>query len=290
MPAPPDRRPSSEGSSPAAPPWTALVLAGRRGPGEPVAAAHGVSHKAFVSVGGVPMLLRVVRSLRAARSVGRIVVSIDDPSALEGLAGLASPTTDGAVEGHTSLGSPSASVLDCFEQRGPRAPLLLTTADHALLTEEMIDHFCAAAAASAGDLVVAVVEAGVVRARFPDMRRTFIPLRGERVTGANLFVLRTPEAARVVGFWRRAERFRKQPWRLVATFGLPTLLQFALRRLDLDAALARASEVVGARIEAVRMPFPECAIDVDRPADLELAEQILAERSASAGLAGPGPG
>jgi GTP:adenosylcobinamide-phosphate guanylyltransferase len=254
------------------------VLAGRRGPGEPVAAAAGVSHKALVPVAGVPMLLRVVRSLRASRSVGRIVISIDDPSTVSGIAELASPEGSSAVELHASLGSPSASVLDCFERLGTQAPLLVTTADHPLLTADMVDHFCAAAEASHADVAVAVVEAAVVRARFPEARRTFIPLRGERVTGANLFALRTPKAARAVAFWRRAERHRKQPWRLIAVFGLPALALFALRRLDLEAALGRASTVIGARIEGVRLPFPECAIDVDRLADLALAEQILAER------------
>lgn len=274
MSAPPDLRPGDAS-------LTALVLAGRRGPGEPVAAAAGLSHKALVPVAGVPMLLRVVRSLRASRSVGRIVISIDEPSALEGLVELSSPAGSSAVELHASLGSPSASVLDCFERLGPRVPLLLTTADHPLLTAEMIDYFCAAAEASHGDVAVAVVEAAVVRARFPDARRTFIPLRGEHVTGANLFVLRTPGASRAVAFWRRAERHRKQPWRLIAAFGVPTLVRFALRRLDLEAALERASAVMGARVEGVRMPFAECAIDVDRLADLALAEQILAERSAA---------
>jgi hypothetical protein len=31
------------------------------------------------------------------------------------------------------------------------------------------------------------------------------------------------------------------------------------------------------------MPFPECAIDVDRPADLVLATQILERRAMRAG-------
>ena len=33
--------------------------------------------------------------------------------------------------------------------------------------------------------------------------------------------------------------------------------------------------VIGARVAAVRLPFAEAAIDVDKPADLALVEAIL---------------
>jgi hypothetical protein len=57
----------------------------------------------------------------------------------------------------------------------------------------------------------------------------------------------------------------------------------ALRRLDLAAALPRASRVIGARAAAVEMPFPECAIDVDNLEDLATATRILTEREAGNG-------
>ena len=78
----------------------------------------------------------------------------------------------------------------------------------------------------------------------------------------------------------RAEAFRKQPWRLALAFGPRALIAFWRRRFDLDTALEQISRVIGARVQAVRMPFAEAAIDVDRAADLALATQILAEREA----------
>ena len=120
-----------------------------------------------------------------------------------------------------------------------------------------------------------------MQARYPDVPRTWVPFRDERYSGANLYVFRTPDALRAVEFWIRAESFRKQPWRIASTFGLGALLLFALRRLTLDAALGRMSQAIGARIEAVRLPFAEAAVDVDRLSDLELAERVLAEREAA---------
>ena len=252
--------------------FDALVLAGSRGTTDPLAQQQGVQHRALLEIDGVPMLLRVVRSLRAASRIDGIALSIDDPAALSAVPELAA----NGVEVHCSLSSPSRSVLDVLERRADAGKLLVTTADHPLLTPEIIDHFAAADDGSSADVLVGVVARSLLREHFPDSTRTWLPLRGDRYTGANLFAFRTPEARRAARFWLRAERFRKRPWRLASVFGPGTLLAFALRRLDLDAALERVSQAMQARVEAVRLPFAEAAIDVDRPADLALVSRILA--------------
>lgn len=226
------------------------------------------------------MLVRVVRNLRAVRSVHRIVVSIDDPAVLDGLSELRALADSGVLGFHLSGRSPSMSALDYFGSLPAGEPLLVTTADHALLTAEMVEHFCLAAENSEADVVVGMVSASLFRAHYPESKRTFIRLRDGSFCGANLFVFRGPRAAVAAAFWTRAEKFRKRPWRLVSVFGPTNLALFALRRLDLEAALVRASRVIGARIEAVQMPFAECAIDVDSPSDLAIASRILVERGA----------
>ena len=268
--------------TPLAPAIPALVLAGRRRSADPVALAAGASHKALVPVAGVPMLVRVIQSLRAARSIGRITVSIDDPTRLAALPSLAALRADGALVVHQSLDSPSASVRDALQTAGSDPPVLVTTADHPLLTAEMGDHFVAAARGLEADVVAAVVTEDVLRRHHPESPRTIVPLRGEGVTGANLFLLRTAEAERVVAFWARTEGVRKRPWRLVSLFGPIALARFALRTLDLDAAARVASRRIGARVAVVRLPFAEAAIDVDRPADLALATRILSARESGA--------
>lgn len=259
--------------------YTALVLAGRRDSSDALAGVWGAQHRALLDVNGVPMLLRVVRTLGDAKSVGCIVVSIDDPAALDGVEELRDLVAGGDVALHTSLASPSRSILDLLEGLPTGEKALVVTADHALLTREMVDHFASAADASEADVCVALVAASLVRAHFPESKRTYLPFRDDGYSGANLFAFRTAESRRAVAFWRRAERFRKRPWRMVGTFGPLTLVLFLLRRLDLDAAFERVSRAVGARVRAIRMPFPEAAIDVDRPADLELVSRILGERA-----------
>lgn len=257
--------------------FTSLVLAGSRGEADPLAQATGVGHRALLEVAGVPMLLRVVRTLAAMPEVGRIIVSIDDPAALNDQPELSARVVDGSLEVHQCLASPSRSVLDVLENVAPAGRVLVTTADHALLTPEITEYFLSRVERSNADVLVGLVSRRVIEARFPDTTRTYLRMRGDAWSGANLFAFRTPEGRRAAAFWRRAESFRKQPWRVVSAFGPVNLLLFLLRRLDLDAALERASKVIGARVAAVTLPFAEAAIDVDRPSDLELVTRLLSK-------------
>ena len=259
--------------------FTVLLLAGRRGPADPVAQSAGVSHKILVPIAGVPMIVRVVRSLRAVPRIKRIVVSLDDPTILDGLVEIRTLVEAEVLSVHHTQGrSPSESVLQYFTSQAVHEPLIITTADHPLLTSEMAEHFCAAVAASEADVVVGVVAASLFHTQYPESKRSFIPLRGESFCGTNLFALRTPRAAAATAFWHHAGQFRKRPWRLISTLGLTNLALLALRRLDLAAAIPRVSRVLGASIEVVQMPFAECAIDVDNLNDLETASRILAQR------------
>jgi GTP:adenosylcobinamide-phosphate guanylyltransferase len=254
-----------------------LVLAGSRGEGDPLAQAQNVRHRALLEVVGVPMLLRVLRTLRSSQGVGRLAVSIDDPGAIEDVPEIAALARERDLAIHRSLASPSRSVLDALELFGAGEPVLVTTADHALLRPEIVEHFLAAAEGSRADVLIGLVSRSVIQTRFPESKRTYLSFRDEDYSGANLFAFRTPAARQAAEFWVRAESHRKRPWRLVSVFGPISLLLFLLRRLDLDAALARASRSIGARVEAVRLPFAEAAVDVDKPSDLELVTKLLEE-------------
>lgn len=258
--------------------YLALVLAGRRGGEDSLAAATGAPHRALLDIDGTPMLERVLRTLLATPAVGQIVVSIDEPRLLDRYPGLVTlrDERDTRLAVVRATDSPSRSVLEILDEGAADQPLLVTTADHALLSVEMIEHFLGEAEAQGGDVAVGLVASALLRARFPDARRTYLPFADERYSGANLFSFQTPRARRAVEFWTRAESFRKRPWRLVATFGLRALFLFLTRRLTLDQAFAEVSRSLGVRVVPVRMPQPEAAVDVDKLSDLELVRQVLA--------------
>jgi GTP:adenosylcobinamide-phosphate guanylyltransferase len=258
--------------------FTALVLAGSRGPDDPVAMAAGVAHKCLAPVAGVPMAVRVVEALAASPGINRIAVALQDPALVDQLPALHPLIAAGRCSLLPTAATPSLSVQQALDELPDPLPLLVTTGDHPLLTPEIVAHFCAAALGTGADLVAGLTPASAIKAAYPDAQRTYLRFREERYSGANLFAVLQPDGRRAVVFWRRVEQERKRPWRLVRAFGWRPLAAYLLGRLSLDEALARASKVIGARIAAVVLPQPEAAIDVDKPADLELVETILARR------------
>lgn len=246
---------------------TALVLAGTRPGGDPLAILSGVSHKALIDICGVPMLERVVRAVAASPGVGRIVVAIERTELVEGLPSYGVPVVAvGAASG------PSASVGAVLESEG--TPLLVTTGDHALLEPTWIEEFVSAAPTDA-DAVVALALRQAVEASVPHTQRTYLSFADGEYSGCNLFLLRTPAARGVVSLWRDIEAERKRPLAMLRRLGLGYALRYRLGKLTLGDALGRLGYLSKARIRAVILRDGKAAIDVDKPADLELVRQLL---------------
>jgi len=258
-------------------PATVLLLAGSRGVADPVAVAAGVPHKALAPVHGQPMIAHVLAALTAMPEVRRIVLVCDQPDQLRRADAVAHAEASGVLTMAPAGPSPSRSILDSLDRPEASPPLLVATADAPLLTPEFVRHFWSAVPADA-DIAAAVTAGAGIRARFPGSRRTFLRFSDGDFCGCNLFALRTPEARRVVAFWRRLEDHRKQPLTMAAMLGPGMILRYLLRRLSLDDAARHISRRTGTRAAIVAIPFPEAAVDVDRPGDLPVAEQVLAER------------
>ncbi len=259
--------------------WHAVVLAAGRGPGDPMSRAFGVAHKCLLPAGGVPMLRRVVRTLRSSPVVASISVVIDDERAARAALGEQEARD---VRLLPAASSAAASALAALEA-APDFPVLITTADHALLDTRMIARLHAAAGETPADLLVALARRETVLARYPRARRTWLRLGGDAMTGCNLFLLATPRARVAVEFWRALEGARKRPWRLARAFGARALLKLLLGRTSLDDAFRLASRRLGIVVRPVEMPMPEAAIDVDKPQDLALVEEILRVRGEGGG-------
>jgi CTP:molybdopterin cytidylyltransferase MocA len=252
--------------------WTAILLAGERPGGDPLAAAEGVRFKALIPVAGEAMIGRVARTLLASPSIGRIVILAQQPDAL--LAGApgwiaADPRVDTAI----GSGGISTSLAAVVGTAIAPWPVLVTTADHPLLTPDMVEHFIAGAGSA--DVAVAMAERATVLAAYPDNRRTWLKLRDGAWSGANLFALQSDRAHGALAAWAAVEQDRKKAVRLLVHFG-PWLATRALTRtIGLHDAIARAGRKMGLSARLVAMPQAEAAIDVDKPADLVLANRIL---------------
>jgi len=260
-------------------PWTVVILAGERRGGDPFAQSLGVPHKGLIRVGGRPMLLRVLETFRQLPGVGRIVVVTNTREALLGDRELHTALAAPEVELVEAEGCIADSILCLAGGRRDCWPMLVTTADHALLTPAMAADLMAASRDV--DIAIGMVDRRVMLTARPGTRRTWLAFRGGAYTGANLFVLRNAGVLGAIGFWKSMERDRKTGWRLFARCGPWLFLLVMLRRIGLDEALARLGLRFGVRVRAVLLADAEAGIDVDTAGDLALADRILAERGAA---------
>lgn len=257
--------------------WTAIVAAGQRPGVDPLADAFGETWKVLVRIGGEAMLSRVVRTLLGVPAIDRIVVLAQQPAALlerPDTAWLAQAARVSFAESGASISSSIAAVAG-----GPQAPwpVLLTTADHPLLTQAMVETFLRQAAGA--DVAAGVVERQTLLASYPTNQRTWLKFRGGAYSGANLFALTSDRACAALDLWASVERDRKKGWKLVSRFGFLLALRALTRTITLEGALRRAGAKLGLNAKPVVLDIAEAAIDVDKPSDHALAEEILKQRS-----------
>lgn len=256
--------------------WTALLLAGQRPGGDRLAAHFGEEWKALVSIGGEAMLSRVAKTLLASPEIARVVVLSQDPAALTARADTEWLAHEPRVTCLTSQASISLSVSAAAGSVAAPWPVLVTTADHPLLTPAMIAAFIAGAGDA--DVAVGMVERRTLLAAHPGNQRTWIKLSGGAYSGANLFALTSEKARTALELWATVEADRKKAAKLFAAFGPLLALRAATRTISLVSALRRAGQRLGLIAKPVVLTFAEAAIDVDKPSDHALAEAILQAR------------
>lgn len=249
------------------------MLAGQRPAVDQFASLFGEKYKALIPVCGVPMVTHVIRTLSEIDAIGHIVVLAQEPEVL----------TEAVAAGGTativpSMAGISQSILSVAGTDIAPWPVLLTTADHPLLTPDMVESFLDSATDC--DVAVGMVERTVLLSHYPENKRTWLRFADGAWSGANLFALVNANARSALTLWAQAEQDRKKAWKLFLHFG-PWL---ALRAITRTIGLAHAFGLAGKRLrlsaKLVPLDYPDAAIDVDKVSDHEMAERIMKARSA----------
>jgi len=252
----------------------AIILAGDRTGNDQAAGLFG-GRKALLKLAGRAMAGYVISALEGAKAIGDIylvanrVLEIKDGLIYSGEDVRRIHFLEGAE-------TPVESVLKTIRDLKLAFPILVLTGDNPLLSPEILTWFITGALLETdADVVFALVEKSRVQANYPKMRRTYYHLKGEGYGGCNLYFLKSPKALAAATHWLEVEKNRKKALKLVASFGFATLLGVLFRTLALEKALSRASKTLNAEVRALMVQDPRIAIDVDKPADVEVVENIL---------------
>jgi len=257
----------------------AIVLAGERPGGGLLGKHFGAAANALVPVCGVPSIVRVIETLRQTMCIRGGLISGPLAEVVNTSAVFASILEHGDFRWIAPESGPAESTSRALRDLN-QWPVLITTADHALLQPQVVERFCSQAMAMGQDAIVGFADITRVRAAFPHSRRTVLAFADGGRCGTNLFLLRTPTALRIVDFWCNIQAERKRPWRMARRIGMGVLIGYLLGRLRADDALRVLGQLAGCTLGWIDVAEPSAAVDVDSVDDHALAETLLRTRAA----------
>lgn len=229
--------------------------------------------EALIIIGAYPMIYYAYRALRQSARIGRIIIS----GPVESLRELFKKE-ENIVFAHSG-----ADAIDSFSNAVEAVGIdnlsekvVVMPTDIPFITAEAIENFLDKCEAIEGDFYYPLVSKEVNEARFPGVKRTYVKLREGIFTGGNLFLVRTAVLHQSIDIAKKLVAKRKSPMAIARLFGPKMMIKFVTRRLSIRDAQERFHEVVGLAGVGVISDYAEIGVDVDKPSDLKLAEQVLA--------------
>ena len=156
----------------------AIVLAGDRTKADSLINHTEAGSKAMIDLDGTPMVRRVLDSLRMSRVVSRIYMTGPEASEVATDPALQKWVDDGEMTWSEPGISPSTSAYEVMSRLGPEDAVLLTTADHPLLTPEIVDAFGRQSLADDVDVTVGLAPYALVAEAYPGIRKTVLHFSG----------------------------------------------------------------------------------------------------------------
>jgi GTP:adenosylcobinamide-phosphate guanylyltransferase len=245
----------------------AIVLAGGA-PDAVSATAPELPNKAFVEIGGIALVQRVITALRDAPGIDRIIVVA--PPATHGYAALAE-ADERRADGPRMVESLESGLTGAE----PDELVLIAASDLPLLSDAAVTEFLAAAQARDLDLAYSIVSRRDHLELYPGVPHTWAKMAEGRFCGGGLVALKPRVLPALRGILGELGAARKSPLRLASIFGWDILPRFALGSLTVAAAERRASAILRAPAGAIVSSHPELAVNVDRASDVALANGLV---------------
>lgn len=228
-------------------------------------------NKAFLRIGGSPLVTRVLRALRETTSVGHVTVVAPADAPVQPLM-----LADDRQPSGRRIGDSLRAGLAGYD---PDELVLLCASDLPLLSSVGIDDVVERAFASQADVCYGYVERLAHEARYPTLPHTWARMRDGIYCGAGLCALKPRALPAVLLVLERLAAARKSPLRLAALFGPAMLGLYAIGMLRVTGAEARASAILGFPARGVLTPHAEVAVNIDRYPDIARVERLLAPPS-----------
>lgn len=244
-----------------------IILAG--GEKGPLYEPTGYKTKALIPIHGKPMLDWVIDAFHADERVGDIIVVGDDE--LDKCAGMRH-VTQRVPAGFNLMQNIMAGVAFVrtmiHNESTDHSGYVISFCDAVFLTPEIISDTLTNIIDTSADFHLHYVEKeSYKKAKLPT-ERTWIPVDGKEYTGSTIYYIR--RFSQVSGLFETFGEIRNNR---KDSRGL--LRAIDCEGLTLAEIEEKVSKKINANLKISISPHPRLGMDVDKPADLELAEQLL---------------
>jgi GTP:adenosylcobinamide-phosphate guanylyltransferase len=241
-------------------------------PRDPLYTYSNGDSKALIDVAGKPMVQWVLDALGDSKKVDNvIVIGLTAKSGLTCKKPLHYISNQGRMLANIVAGVNKSIELDKKSEY-----VLIVSSDIPAINSEMVDWLVKTAMETKDDIYYGVCPQDVMEARYPTSHRTYTKLKDIQVCGADVNIIHVNQVTQHLETWEALIGNRKSPLRSAAVIGWDTLFQLFTRQLTLDGMVKRASERIGVKGRAILWSHAEPCMDVDKPHQLEIMREDLA--------------
>ncbi|MCA9934635.1 MAG: NTP transferase domain-containing protein [Ardenticatenaceae bacterium] len=230
--------------------------------------------KAQLDMNGRTMLERVIDALQGSQTIEDIVVvGLGDDQ------GMSFQRPVHHLPDQGGLISNGIAGLDwIMEHKGGKPHVLFSSADIPVITPAIVDDFIERCQPLNHILYYNFVTQEAMETRFPHSNRTFVKLKGARVAGGDMLVLRADLAYTHRDLFEALAHGRKHAWQLAKVVGFGFLFKFLIQQVGFAEIEAVAARILGEPAKIIVNSHAEIAMDADKPHQVDLLRADIAQR------------
>lgn len=248
-----------------------IILAGGQSSDDPLSTMTRGGLKSMLPIAGKPMVQWVLDAVSGARLIDTVVlIGIEDAQSVNCSKPLFTLPDEGTLMGNIQQGAQKLRELHPNESH-----VMSISADIPAITSSIVDELVAIYEKGEFDIYYGVLSRAVMEARFPGSKRTYIKIKNEEICGADANAFSKKAALDPNALWKDLIKARKNPLKQAAMIGFDSLLGLLFGFLNLDQVADRVCSRMGITGKAVRLPYAEVGMDVDKPFQFEMVEADL---------------
>ena len=250
----------------------ALILAGAPNTGG-LSEVSNEKYEAFVEINGIPLLEYVLKGVLESQYIERVAVI--------------SPLSEPIVPKSNALAlRDDITWLKCGEtlvenvmiglNSLPKDKSVITfTADIPFINGSVVDNWICECEKVPAGAYYPLIPKDVSEKAFPGCKRTYFNLKEGSFTGGNVFIFDAILAQENEEKITKIFNMRKNPLEMASMLGPAMVFKFMTGKLSISDTENRVKELFDIVGKAMICPYAEIGMDVDKEADVVIAERLL---------------